>query len=77
MAAEVALVHLDLAKQRSCILTLLGNDLAQTMEISAAVLLFTSTREAAVRAVDPGTRCSIQRLCELDSKRLFRIPAPS
>ena len=33
MAAEVALVDLDLAEQRSGIFTLLGDDLAQTVEV--------------------------------------------
>ena len=33
MAAEVALVDLDLAEQRCCVFTLLGDDLAQPVEV--------------------------------------------
>jgi hypothetical protein len=44
---------------------------------NAAALLFTPTSEAAARAVEPDTKCSIKRLCTDHSSRFFRIWKPS
>jgi hypothetical protein len=77
MASEVALVHLDLTKQGRPIFTLLGDDLAQTLEVEHRRALVHTHQRGRCSGRGPDTKCAIRRSCTGLSNRLFRILNPS